>query len=196
MASILKVDTIQDQSGNNIINENADTITIGASGDTITIPTGASLTVPNGGLTGQNYPAFRVSLSSATQVTHSVLTTVPFDTTVFDTDSAFDTTTNYDFTVPSGKAGKYFFTFTATCDDDVETWQRALIYISTGGTNYIISDINQDHTQNVTFSGSQIFDLSDGATVTARVDLRTSFGSTPEINGANQTFFSGFRIGD
>jgi hypothetical protein len=39
MASILKVDTIQDQSGNNIINENADTITIGASGDTITIPT-------------------------------------------------------------------------------------------------------------------------------------------------------------
>jgi hypothetical protein len=38
MASILKVDTIQDQSGNNIINESADTITIGASGDTITIP--------------------------------------------------------------------------------------------------------------------------------------------------------------
>jgi hypothetical protein len=38
MSSILKVDTIQDQSGNNIINENADTITIGASGDTISIP--------------------------------------------------------------------------------------------------------------------------------------------------------------
>jgi hypothetical protein len=38
MASILKVDTIQDQSGNNIINENADTITIGASGDTVTVP--------------------------------------------------------------------------------------------------------------------------------------------------------------
>jgi len=44
MASILKVDTIQDQSGNNIINENADTITIGASGDTITIPSGATIT--------------------------------------------------------------------------------------------------------------------------------------------------------
>ena len=43
MASILKVDTIQDQSGNNIINENADTITIGASGDTVTIPSGATL---------------------------------------------------------------------------------------------------------------------------------------------------------
>jgi hypothetical protein len=51
MASILKVDTIQDQSGNNIINENADTITIGASGDTITIPAGATL-ANNGTVTG------------------------------------------------------------------------------------------------------------------------------------------------
>ncbi len=37
MASILKVDTIQDQTGNNIINENSNTITIGKSGDTINI---------------------------------------------------------------------------------------------------------------------------------------------------------------
>ena len=37
MTAILKVDTIQDTSGNNIINENANTITIGASGDTTNI---------------------------------------------------------------------------------------------------------------------------------------------------------------
>ena len=37
MTAILKVDTIQDTAGNNIINENADTITIGASGDTIAL---------------------------------------------------------------------------------------------------------------------------------------------------------------
>ena len=43
MASIIKVDTIQDQDGNNIISEAANTITIGASGDTITIPSGATL---------------------------------------------------------------------------------------------------------------------------------------------------------
>jgi hypothetical protein len=42
MASILKVDTIQDQSGNNIINENADTITIGKSGDTVNLASGAT----------------------------------------------------------------------------------------------------------------------------------------------------------
>tara|TARA_R100001163_G_scaffold65697_1_gene64079 strand:- start:192 stop:1523 length:1332 start_codon:yes stop_codon:yes gene_type:complete len=51
MSSILKVNTIQDTDGNNIINENANTITIGASGDTITIPAGATIT-NNGSQTG------------------------------------------------------------------------------------------------------------------------------------------------
>jgi len=37
MTSIIKVDNIQDQAGNNIINENSNTITIGASGDTVNI---------------------------------------------------------------------------------------------------------------------------------------------------------------
>ena len=44
MTSTIKVDTVQDTDGNNIINENANTITIGASGDTITIPAGATIT--------------------------------------------------------------------------------------------------------------------------------------------------------
>ena len=51
MTSILKADTIQDTDGNNIINESSDTITIGASGDTITIPSGATIT-NNGTATG------------------------------------------------------------------------------------------------------------------------------------------------
>ena len=42
MSSIIKVDTIQDQDGNNIINENANTITIGKSGDTVTVASGAT----------------------------------------------------------------------------------------------------------------------------------------------------------
>ena len=42
MASIIKVDDVQDAAGNNIINEAADVITIGASGDTINIASGAT----------------------------------------------------------------------------------------------------------------------------------------------------------
>ncbi len=37
MSSIIKVDTIQDQAGNNIINESSNTVTIGKSGDTVNI---------------------------------------------------------------------------------------------------------------------------------------------------------------
>ena len=44
MTSIIKVNTIQDVDGNNIINENANTITIGKSGDTVTVASGATLT--------------------------------------------------------------------------------------------------------------------------------------------------------
>jgi hypothetical protein len=43
MTSILKADNIQDADGNNIINESSNTITIGASGDTISIPSGATI---------------------------------------------------------------------------------------------------------------------------------------------------------
>ena len=44
MTAILKVDEIQDTSGNLIIKEDSNTITVGASGDTITIPSGATIT--------------------------------------------------------------------------------------------------------------------------------------------------------
>ena len=54
MASILKVEPFQDQRANNIINEHADTIPIGASGDTITIPSGATLTGTGAGLVWQS----------------------------------------------------------------------------------------------------------------------------------------------
>jgi hypothetical protein len=105
MASILKVDTIQDQSGNNIINENADTITIGASGDTVTIPSGASLTVPSGGLSGQNYPAFEAYGSAEqTGVADNTWTKLTLNTEVFDTNSMYDVAT-YRFTPTI--AGKY-----------------------------------------------------------------------------------------
>ena len=57
MTSILKADTIQDTDGNNIINENSNTITIGASGDTITIPSGATIT-NSGTATGFSDPGF------------------------------------------------------------------------------------------------------------------------------------------
>ena len=55
MTSILKVDELQDTSGNLIIKEDSNTITVGASGDTIAFQAGALLVT---GITqgfGRNY---------------------------------------------------------------------------------------------------------------------------------------------
>ena len=63
MSSIIKVDTIQDQDGNNIINENANTITIGKSGDTVTVASGA--TFVGGGIEWQSSIVTATTLTAA-----------------------------------------------------------------------------------------------------------------------------------
>ena len=68
MSSIIKVNTVQDTDGNNIINENANTITIGASGDTISIPAGATL-ANSGTATGFASIAWQSSIVTAATIT-------------------------------------------------------------------------------------------------------------------------------
>jgi len=113
MTSILKADTIQDTDGNNIINENSNTITIGASGDTITIPSGATIT-NSGTATGfgeSNTPNFYAYGTSSQTISDATHTVVEYSNEVVDSDSAYDTS-NYRFTVPSGKGGLYLFNAT------------------------------------------------------------------------------------
>ena len=105
MTSIIKVDTIQDTAGNNIINENSNTITIGASGDTTNIVG----TLQNNGAAvgGANTPAFEAQRPQSAQVvSNNTNTKVQFSTENFDTDNCYDNSTNYRFT--PNVAGKYF----------------------------------------------------------------------------------------
>ena len=69
MSSILKVDTIQDQAGNNIINESGNVITIGASGDTITVPAGATVSGFTSAGIDDNATSTAITISSAEDVT-------------------------------------------------------------------------------------------------------------------------------
>ena len=81
------------------------TVTIGQSGETITVPSGATVT---GALT--NTPAFSAKSSGQQTATENVTTLLAIDTKNYDTDGAYDnTSSNYKFTVPSGEAGKYHF---------------------------------------------------------------------------------------
>tara|TARA_R100000773_G_scaffold34214_1_gene29188 strand:- start:290 stop:880 length:591 start_codon:yes stop_codon:yes gene_type:complete len=101
----LKVSNIQTSSGSG-------TITIGQSGETISIPSGATI-ANSGTATGfgdDNKPAFRATMSSnQTSLSLSTQTLVQFNTETFDEGSCFNTS-NYRFVVPSGEAGKYCIT--------------------------------------------------------------------------------------
>ena len=84
--------------------------TLGDSGDTFTIPAGATI-ANSGTATGfgeNNTPAFSTYLSSNQTLSHDTLTKIQYNTENFDTDSAYDNSSNYRFTVPSGEGGKYF----------------------------------------------------------------------------------------
>ena len=87
MTSILKADTIQDTDGNNIINENSNTITIGASGDTTNIVG----TLQNNGsaVGGTNTPAFMVKKNGSQSIANTTVTKITTWTEIYDTDSAF-----------------------------------------------------------------------------------------------------------
>ena len=63
---------------------------------------GASLT----GL-ADNTPSFCAYLSADQSVSAGTEVKIQFNTEVFDTNSAYDNSSNYRFTVPSGEAGKY-----------------------------------------------------------------------------------------
>ena len=169
MSSILKVDTIQDQAGNNIINESSDTITIGASGDTITIPSGATIDLSNAtqtGVGGVNTPAFEATLSSQS-VTNATTNKLSLSTEVFDTDSCYDNVTNYRFTPTT--AGKYF------------VYGQAF-YEETGNFNRLYNS-----TLNIYFNGSGITNgtqtfTSNNATYSTTQSI--SFHATINMNGS------------
>jgi hypothetical protein len=109
--SKLETNTIDNISGSS-------TLTIGDSNtSTIALKSGATLT---------NFPdntsAFMAKLSAdQTSVSDDTFTKVQFDSEEFDTDNAYDNSTNYRFTVPSGKAGKYFFTYSVDVDSEANS---------------------------------------------------------------------------
>ena len=100
--STLKVDEILKRTGTG-------TITIGQSGDTISIPSGATLnSAGTNTLEGiSNTPYFQATLSSEQTLSDNVLAKAAFNSELLDSAGAYDTST-YRFTVPSGQAGRYY----------------------------------------------------------------------------------------
>ena len=186
MTSILKADNIQDADGNNIINESSNTITIGASGDTTNIIG----TLQNNGAAvgGTNTPNFEVTLSGGVSIANSTTTKITFDTETFDSDNAF---ASNKFTVPSGKAGKYFFYAQYAMPDLAGDNKQMQIHLKKNDSTIKKGFERTYYDQTVEVSC--VLDLSEGDYID--VYARQNSGSSITISsGATGTFFTGFKL--
>jgi hypothetical protein len=191
---------------NEIIKQSGSSITIGESGDTVSVPSGATLNVA-GSTSGlpDNTPVFAAYLSndSDQSISDSTLTKIQFDAERIDTAGAFDTS-NYKFTVPSGQAGKYFIVceakFSCTTQNTVvgttvHIYKNGSSYHSTGytGAGYISG--TQYNILGNALNVSTVIDLAEGDYIEGYGFVKVSSG-TPKIQEGDDksTWIEGFKL--
>jgi len=140
---------------NEIIKQSGSSITIGESGDTIDLSNPTSVTL-NSDM--KNTPSFSVKLGSNQTISNASDTKITLDTENWDTDSAF---ASNKFTVPSGKAGKYLFVFSARTDLAIDT--QAYCYVFKNGSQILESTtgtVKPNATCTAHMTGSVMVDLA------------------------------------
>lgn len=175
MASIIKVNEIQDAGSNTIISSDG-------SG---TFTLSSALT---------NTPTFKARLSADQTISASTETKLQWDTEVWDTNSAFDSTTNYRFTVPSGEGGKYFFiTGVASTNIPDGTWVK--VEIIKNGT-----DIEASSRDTNAFTGLGQRTVCSCVTSAVAGDYfevfytHNSSAGNEDVFSYDSTYFSGFKL--
>ena len=205
MTSILKADTIQDAAGNNIINENANTITIGASGDAINIPSGATFNINGtagtgvGGLTGMDMWRVTADLTSNAQPITANWERV--DTGNFaGIGTAFSAPSSGVWTFPSTGIWEVEFEvhLTNTGGDTVAN-SAIQITVNNGGAWAIACYAQAGDTGDfkANFAARVIVDVTDTANVKFKLDIDNLNGSTMKGNTSNnQTYVIMKKLGE
>ena len=113
------------------------TLTLGTSGDTISIPSG--VTIANSGTAtgfgGTNTPAFEAYRSDNQGISDGVWTKVQFDVEEFDTNNMYDNSSNYRFTPTT--SGKYLCYYVVRGGNDGgSTLNNVSVKFYKNGSNY------------------------------------------------------------
>jgi len=197
--SKLFVDEIVHQSS-----QGSGTITLGASGETISVPSGATLNVngtPGTGIIMK--PFFKVYKSANTNLSSATNTLVVHNGVVYDADDVYDNT-NGKFIVPSGGAGYYFLnSLTRITGSAGNSFTSAYAQFHLNGNNaeyrqksYTTSGGNFNNDQ---IHLSTVMELSEGDEVEVYINLTVSSG-TPILVGSGSgtsgtvTRFEGFKL--
>ena len=187
----LKVSNIETSSGSG-------TITLGASGETVDLSNG-TITLNN---SMKATPAFQAYSSNGQTPSDASWTKVELDATLFDTDSAFNTST-YRFTVPSGMGGKYFLNGMIAIDSQENSginYSSVKFYKNGGSSELADSYINWQSNPIRDFGQflSGIFELAAGDYVELYGYLDDASGSGMDFKGATGTRIAtqmgGYRI--
>ena len=177
------------------------TLTLGTSVDTITIRSG--VTIANSGTAtgfgGDNTPMFLVSGGSGNQtISHASGTTITYNQEIIDTDNAFASNV---FTVPSGEAGKYFFSASCQIEDTQADVQRFILEIQKNDSSWrqlaFRFTSNQDLMQ-VSHTVTAIDDASVGDAYKAKVYVETADSGSVIIENSSTSYsnnwFQGFKL--
>jgi hypothetical protein len=140
---------------------------------------------------GNNTPAFSAKSASQQSISNTTFTDVDFGTETFDTDNAFASSI---FTVPSGKAGKYFlFAQAGRQVWDSDRFLTTIVRTPSGGSGEDIA-VGETH-DGEGYETTQAFciaDLSVGDAI--KVQVYHDSGSTRNISSNFRTTFQGFKL--
>jgi len=168
------------------------TLTLGTSGDTITIPSGVTFS-NSGVMTGQNYPAFHAYLSSTQEPSNDTSTLVQFNTESLDTNNAYDNSSNYRFTPQT--AGKYFVYAAINHNpSSSNNLQQAMVGIRKNGSdisrNFFASSTNP--ADELVVTTQMIVDLNGSSDYVDAVGLQAVSSGTNRFTGdstLSRTYF-------
>jgi len=205
--SKVQVDTIDTRSGTSTMqigSTNTSTINLGVSGDTVNIPSGVTIanagTATGFGLDGTpNFLAYRSS--SDQSITNNTYTKVQFNSESYDTDDAYDNSSNYRFTVPSGKGGKYsLYANVWMRGTDVNMMNYYLLAFYKNGSNIWEQHSNFTNNDIRSFGANMSLTLNlsagDYIEVYGRININSgnpSFGNDA-MSGVPTTWFQGIKV--
>ena len=156
------------------------------------------------GVGGTNTPAFQASLTASLSISDGTTVDVVFNSELYDVGSCYDTS-NGQFTVPSGEAGKYLFGTTVFFTDGAGNVSDMLIYAHTTiSSTAVQSQIARAestsngtlHTQK-TLSSTFTLNLSVGDIVKIQAYADTNNGSATGVGTGGtpgKTIFYGYKI--
>ena len=187
--STLKVDTILKRTGTG-------TITLGQSGDTISIPSGATLnSAGTNTLTGiNNTPAFLATMTASQTIANNTTTAVACNNEVLDSDGCYDTST-YKFTPTV--AGYYFLSGSGRFDGvGGDNEYRMQLFKNADSVGQVMTEWLSQEVQSIV-SGLH---YANGSSDYFQFKVRQSSGSSATFNGgtwestAEIARFFGYRI--